>query len=97
MTLSSGMSCEFRGELLNVNPYQGIICLRVASMTRPDTDTILNEYELAVDEIVAACEGDVRSALRVLLTLNQMLEVELERMSSLLIDRATNASRLSIH
>ncbi|WP_439410222.1 hypothetical protein ACNJX9_39375 [Bradyrhizobium sp. DASA03076] len=39
------------------------------------------QYELAVDEIVAACDGDWRGALRALMLLNERLELRLEQMS----------------
>jgi hypothetical protein len=63
-------------------------------MTRPHTNCVLDQYELAVEEAVAACNGDVRAALRTLLTLNQLLELELERMSALLIGHQVNESDL---
>ena len=48
-------------------------------MSRPRTKGILDQYELAVDEIVAACDGDVRGALRALILVNEQLEQRLER------------------
>jgi hypothetical protein len=30
------------------------------------TNSLLDQYELAIDEIVAACDGDLRAALRAL-------------------------------
>lgn len=63
-------------------------CLDVASMTLSHTNCVLNEYETAVDEIVAAHDGDVHDALKALLALNQMIESQLERMSQLLAGRA---------
>jgi hypothetical protein len=65
-------------------------------MIRPHTNCVLNEYEAAVDEIVAVHDGDVRGALKALLALNQVLESQLERMSELLMGRAA-APRTSIH
>jgi len=46
-------------------------------MSRPRTKGILDQYELAVDEIVAACDGDVRGALRALILVNEQLEQRL--------------------
>jgi len=43
-------------------------------MSRPRTNGILDQYELVIDEIVAACDGDVRSALRALMLVNEELE-----------------------
>jgi hypothetical protein len=42
-------------------------------MSRPRTYCIVDEYELAVDEIVAASNGDVRYALRALMLVNEQL------------------------
>ena len=50
-------------------------------MPRQRTNSTLDQYELAVDEIVAACDGDVRGALRALMLLNEQLEQQLELMS----------------
>ncbi|MGY8639201.1 hypothetical protein RAD15_42760 [Bradyrhizobium sp. 14AA] len=49
-------------------------------MPRQRTNSALDQYELAVDEIVAACDGDLRDALRALLLLNERLEQRLEEM-----------------
>ena len=80
----------------SINTCMLNFCLDVASMTRPHTNCVLNEYETAVDEIVAAHDGDVRGALKALSALNQLLESQLERMSELLVGRAA-APRVSIH
>ena len=57
-------------------------------MSRPRTKGILDQYELAVDEIVAACDGDVRGALRALMLVNEQLEQRLERISAQLDDQS---------
>jgi hypothetical protein len=36
--------------------------------------------EIAIDEIVASCDGDVRGALKALLLVNEQLEAELARL-----------------
>jgi hypothetical protein len=36
--------------------------------------------EIAIDEIVATCGGDIRGALRALLMVNEQLEAELARL-----------------
>ena len=56
--------------------------------TRPRTKGILDQYELAVDEIVAACDGDVRGALRALMLVNEQLEQRLERISARIDDHS---------
>jgi len=50
-------------------------------MPRQRTNFDLDQYELAVDEIVAACDGDLRGALRALMLLNEQLEQRLVLMS----------------
>ena len=50
--------------------------------------SLLDQYELAIDEIVAACDGDVRGALRALMLVNEQLEQSLERISAQLDDRS---------
>lgn len=56
-------------------------CLDVVRMPRQRTNSALDQYELAVDEIVAACDGDLRGAVRALMLLNERLELRLEQMS----------------
>ena len=36
--------------------------------------------EIAIDEIVASCDGDVRGALKALLLVNEQLEAELQQL-----------------
>lgn len=36
--------------------------------------------EIAIDEIVASCDGDIRGALKALLLVNEQLEAELARL-----------------
>ncbi|WP_396604990.1 hypothetical protein ACFLEY_34655 [Bradyrhizobium sp. YCK136] len=50
-------------------------------MPRQRTNSDLDQYELAVDEIVAACDGDLRGALRALMLLNEQLEQRLALLS----------------
>jgi len=57
-------------------------------MSRPRTKGILDQYEQAVDEIVAACDGDVRGALRALMLVNEQLEQRLERISAHMDDHS---------
>jgi len=43
-------------------------------MPHPTTNDYLDAYERELDEIVAACGGDLRSALKALLLVNEQLE-----------------------
>jgi hypothetical protein len=55
-------------------------------MSHARTNLLVDEYELAVDEIVAACDGDAHGALRALMLVNEQLEKRLERISAQLDD-----------
>ena len=57
-------------------------------MSRDDTDRLIDEYEQDVDEIVAACRGDLRGAVRALVLINEQLEQTLQRLSAVLIEKA---------
>ena len=57
-------------------------------MSRSHTSSLLDQYELAIDEIVTDCDGDVRGALRALMLVNEQLERQLERISSQLDDQS---------
>ena len=56
-------------------------------MSRSHTSSLLDQYELAIDEIIAACDGDMRGALRALMLANEQLERRLERISALVDDQ----------
>ena len=51
-------------------------------MSRDDTNELIDEYEQEVDEIVAACRGDLRGAVRALMLINEQLEQMLHRLSA---------------
>jgi hypothetical protein len=51
-------------------------------MSRDDTNELIDEYEQDVDEIVAACRGDLRGAVRALMLINEQLEQMLRRLSA---------------
>ncbi|RZN10840.1 hypothetical protein CWO91_11340 [Bradyrhizobium genosp. SA-3] len=51
-------------------------------MSHVGTDFILDQYGQAVDEIVAHCDGDLWSALRALMLVNEQLEQRLLLMSA---------------
>jgi len=57
-------------------------------MSRAEDNKLLDEYEQDVDEIVAACRGDLRGAVRALMLINEQLEQKLQRLSAVLIERA---------
>ena len=73
--------CELWGKCCSINTSICNYCLYVVRMSRSRINSLLDEYELAIDEIVAACDGDVRGALRALMLLNEQLEQQLERVS----------------
>jgi hypothetical protein len=56
-------------------------------MSRAEDNKLLDEYEQDVDEIVAACRGDLRGAVRALMLINEQLEQTLQRLSAVLIER----------
>jgi len=57
-------------------------------MSPDDTNRSIDEYEQDVDEIIAACRGDLRGAVRALMLINEQLEQTLRELSALLIGRA---------
>ena len=57
-------------------------------MSHDETNRFIDEYEQDVDEIVAACRGDLRGAVRALMLINEQLEQTLQRLSAVLIEKA---------
>ncbi|WP_024520052.1 hypothetical protein [Bradyrhizobium sp. Tv2a-2] len=57
-------------------------------MSREDTNRFIDEYEQDVDEIIAACRGDLRGAVRALMLINEQLEHALRQLSAVLIEKA---------
>jgi hypothetical protein len=55
-------------------------------MSRQHTNSALDQYDLAVAEIVAVCDGDLHGALRALMLLNELLEHRLMRLSDQMSD-----------
>lgn len=49
----------------------------LAPQSNPESD---NPLESATDQVIAACDGDVRAAVRALIVANGMLEAELNDM-----------------
>jgi hypothetical protein len=56
-------------------------------MSRADTNTFLDEYEEQVDEVIAACRGDLRGAVKALMLINEQLEMRLRRLSAALLEQ----------
>lgn len=54
-------------------------------MSRAHTNSLLDQYEQDVDEIVAACNGDLRGAVKALMLANEQLEQKLWLMSAELV------------
>ena len=54
-------------------------------MSRAHTDSLLDQYEQDVDEIVAACNGDLRGAVKALMLANEQLEQKLWLISAELV------------
>ena len=42
-------------------------------MSRNDTNPIMDKYEQDVDEIIAACRGDLRGAIKALMLINEQV------------------------
>ena len=57
-------------------------------MSHSDTNRFMDEYEQDVDEIVAACRGDLRGAVKALMLINEQLEQSLRQLSAVLIEKA---------
>ncbi len=62
-------------------------------MPHPTTNDYLDEYDRELDEIVAACDGDVRSALRVLMLVNEQLEHILNCLNAELVEHVSRQQR----
>jgi hypothetical protein len=48
-------------------------------MRRTAVNSVLNQHEVTIDEIVASCDGDLRGAVKALLLVNEQLESELRQ------------------
>ena len=65
-------------------------------MSRDDTSRFIDEYEQDVDEIIAACRGDLRGAVRALMLINEQLEQTLRQLSAVLIEKAVEDQPLHV-
>jgi hypothetical protein len=54
------------------------------------TNPFLDQYEAAVDKIIAHCNGDLCGAVRALMLANEQLEQRLQRVSAELIAQLTD-------
>ena len=66
-------------------------------MSRANTNRFLDEYEQSVDEIIAACRGDPRGAVKALMLINEQLEQTLQRLSAVLVEKAEDQPRSLLH
>jgi hypothetical protein len=73
--------CGYWGIVEVACPSSTNFCFTVAPMSRAPNNYYLDQYEAAVDEIVASCNGDLRGAVRALMLANEQLEQRLQRVS----------------
>ena len=85
--IHSPWACEYGGEVRVINHRIDIFWLDVVRMSRQHTNYFLDQYEAALDEIVADCHGDLRGALRALMLANEQLERKLQRLGTELFER----------
>ena len=57
-------------------------------MSRVTKKRVVNEHEQEVDEIIAACRGDLRGAVKALMLINEQLERTLRQLSAVLVEKA---------
>jgi hypothetical protein len=66
-------------------------------MSRVAKKRAASSYEQDVDEIIAACRGDLRGAVRALMLINEQLEQKLQRLHSGLSEKAEDQPRSLLH
>ena len=76
------VACEYRAKVWLINWLSEKFWFDVARMSHAHTSRVVDEYQAAVDEIVASCNGDLRGAVRALILANEQLEQRLQRMSA---------------
>jgi hypothetical protein len=59
-------------------------------MSPDDTNRLIDEYEQDVDEIIAACRGDLRGAVKALVLISEQLGRTLRELSAAMIERQTS-------
>ena len=94
---ASPVSCELRGKCCVLNTANLNFCLYVARMSCARTNSPLDQYEQDVDEIIAACRGDLRDAVKALMLINEQLEQTLQRLSAVLVEKAEDQPRSLLH
>ncbi|PRH86936.1 hypothetical protein C5L14_16755 [Labrys okinawensis] len=62
-------------------------------MTQPAQEPAADDLETSVDDIIAACEGDARAAVRVLLVALHHCQTELEKRDEEIAQLARDISR----
>jgi hypothetical protein len=76
------MSVVENGDNRHPNSLPAIILAPVTHLQREVRMCLENhlslKYEKAIDDAIATCGGDIRGALKALLMVNQVLEIELE-------------------
>ena len=72
-------------------------CLIVVGMSRVRKIGLLDQYEQAIEEAVAACDGDLHKALKALMALNERLELQLKRLGVALGQAEEDAGPHTLH
>jgi hypothetical protein len=90
---ASLVPCELREKCGVLNPANLNFCLYVARMSRTRTNSLFDQYEQDVDEIIAACRGDLRGAVKALMLINEQLEQTLQQLSAVLIEKRMRIGR----
>jgi hypothetical protein len=62
-------------------------------MTQPASEPVDDDLEISVDDAIAACEGDARAAIRVLLVALHHCQTELEQRNVEIAQLAQDISR----
>ena len=63
------------------------------SETEPSSSSEISRYEQACDQAIAMCDGNIRSAIKVLIMANEYLEMELQELQEASTDRPPARSR----
>lgn len=66
-------------------------------MSRVTKKRVVNEHEQEVDEIIAACRGDLRGAVTALLLINERLEEKVQTLKAGLIERSDDQPLSLLH
>jgi hypothetical protein len=66
-------------------------------MRRTTVNSALDQHEVAIDEIVASCNGDLRGVVKVLLLVNEQLESELRQIYAAVEHGSPSAAKKLLH